>query len=518
MAHVRGVAVESLGGLLVRGRYVQVVRLCGVDVLCSVRPRRPEGRPAFVTTPTLEVVYETWPPAARLDPAAVDALRAVCRSLAARAAGLATSDACSGPPPTPDDVLAALPPPPGLVVRQGPRAAGGFAVSGETADGRVTWRLRPRRAGEPGFLGWRLSVDELGDPGPAAREPLKRLVLAQIAAVGDACGLTVPWGPTATCVERLGVDLGAPLAPTLSRLAEPHPGRALDVRVSVPSRCECHCAFCVKRDELQPPLADVVLERARDLALALRPAAVAGAPLSVRLVGDDALRFPALGELLACVTSSDPEDVTLVTPGTTLAEPGVVETLASLPMPFTLVVTLHGPDEASHDRVAGLPGAWARLRRGLERCREAGVRVQIGHVLTAASLADLPRTLAQAAALAESVHLLFFASEPAHHEPDGAGGRVLAAMAPPPAAVRRSLEDHRAAVEATVDVLEGFPLCLVPASLRERVRNDPHSRPDPPPRPPEACARCPQYRTRCPGPDRGLLLVHGDDELRPLDA
>lgn len=515
---VRGVAVESLGGLEVAGRCLQVLRLGNVDVLCSARPRRAEGPPAFVATDTIDVVYETWPPTATPSRRELDALRVVCRALGARAAAVGLTDPWRGRAPSIPEILALLGTSPGVTVVQGPRTARGMTLSAETADGRVTWRVRERREGQPGLLGWSLAADQWGAPGPAAHDALRAAAFAQIAAFGSLLGLTVPWGAPVERVTRLGVDLGAPIAPALAALAaglaEP---AALDVRVTVPSRCECRCAFCVKREGAETPPVDDVLDGASALARALRPAATRGAPVTMVLIGDDALRFPALAQLMALVASCDPEGVTLVTPGTALSAPGVVEALVGARVPLTLSVTLHGPDEATHDRVAGLPGAFARLLDGLERCRQAGLTVQVGHVLTAPSLPALPQTLARAAALAPSVHLLFFASEPAHRDADAIDRGVLAAMAPPLRAVRRALEEHRALVEATVEALEGFPLCLVPPSLRERVRNDPHSRPDPPPHPPDACSRCGQYGSRCAGPEHGLLLARGDDGLSPLD-
>jgi hypothetical protein len=208
--------------------------------------------------------------------------------------------------------------------------------------------------------------------------------------------------------------------------------------------------------------------------------------------------------------------VSLVTPGTTLAEPGVIDALVASALPLHLAVTLHGPDAAAHDRVAGLAGAFDRLVRGLELCRHAGLPVQIGHVLTAPAVDALPFTLRRAAELAPSVHLLFFAPEPAHRSAEAVRRGFLASNLAHPEILRRALGAHGALIEETVQVLEGFPLCLVPAALQDRARNDPHSRPDPPPRPPEACARCAAHGVRCAGPEHGLLLTHGDRWLEPF--
>ena len=69
---VRGVPLETLGGLAVAGMQVQALRLGDVDVLCVARARSAGTAPAFVTTAEAEATYATWPADAPHEPRAVD--------------------------------------------------------------------------------------------------------------------------------------------------------------------------------------------------------------------------------------------------------------------------------------------------------------------------------------------------------------------------------------------------------------------------------------------------------------
>ena len=518
-ARVRGVALASLGGLDLPSACVQLVRVDGADVLCVARPGGAGNASAFVSTAGAAAVYHAWPTEAPLSPGAVEALRTLCRGLAERVEARALPRGGEDASPSADGVVAGLPTPEGVRVVQGPRTPWGLSLTGETARGRVTVGLCERRPGEPGVLGWSLWADEAGDPDAALREAVRGLALAQIAAVEAALGAGTWWGPHVTGDDWIEVDLGAPIDGALAALAAGRDGpRSLTVRVAVPSRCACRCAFCAKEAPPAPAPVDAVLARAGRVARALRPAATGGRPVKLVLVGDDVLGFDALPGLLDALGEAFPEGAALITPGTRLGEPGVVETLVACGLPLTVSVTLHGPDAATHDRVAGLVGAWQGLLSGLERCRAAGVPVQVAHVLTADALGGLPDTLRRAAALSPEVHLLAFTPDAGHRARDVQTPGYLAATLPPPRAVRDTLRKNRALLEAQGIVLEGFAPCLVPPALRERAHDAPHSRPDPPDAPPAACTRCTAWRTRCSGPARGVLQVHGDAWARPLET
>ena len=284
----------------------------------------------------------------------------------------------------------------------------------------------------------------------------------------------------------------------------------------MPSECECACAFCSKDGRAPDPAPEPALERACALAEAARPLSRAGSPLSVVLVGNDALRFPAFDALLAIWADVAPDTFEIVTPGTSLADPLVAERLSASGLAPCLSMTLHGPDEATHDAVAGLVGAFQRLQNAVNNCRAWGLSVHLHHVLTASALASLPQTLALAASWCEHVSLVAFASEPHHHDPKQTPRAFLDAMVPAPRAVRAALEDYEELLGQTLVALAGFPACLVPVSLRARLFYGGPGRSDLPSELPPACRSCSANPAMCPGPDRGTLAVHGAEWLQPL--
>jgi hypothetical protein len=268
-----------------------------------------------------------------------------------------------------------------------------------------------------------------------------------------------------------------------------------------------------------------------------------GSPVSVELVGDDALRFPLLDGLLAALVAAEPDSLGVVTPGTSLGactavgngdaqptdrlpgclpgggppdprvEPDVAERLAVTGLAPRVTLTLHGPDEATHDHQAGLPGAFRRLHEAVRRCGEAGLPVRLHHVLVADALPRLATTLTLARALTSDVRLVAFASEPQHHE--AAHADLLARTLPDPARVRAALAAHAAGLRDHVSALVGFVACVVPEGLADLRQNGGAPPPDLPDQPPAACRSCAAHPGACPGPDRGTVALYGEGWLRP---
>lgn len=70
-------------------------------------------------------------------------------------------------------------------------------------------------------------------------------------------------------------------------------------------------------------------------------------------------------------------------------------------------VSLDGPDEASHDDLRKVPGAFKRACEGLERAKEAGLEFQINSTITKRNVKLLPRLIELAKSLGARAHHIF---------------------------------------------------------------------------------------------------------------
>jgi hypothetical protein len=511
---VAGVDLQSLGSVALAGLRVHLLSDGGVDVLLTARALLPGDGGAFVSTMRSRVSYATWPEGAEVSAGTLAALRVVGHGLAARRDAASAEGVGDLEPLSAADVVALVPPPEGLAFEVGLARAGGFSVHYASAGERVTWRLRDRGPGEAGVLAWALHLEESADASRSLADRSLAHLVAVLAAVAGACGLHVGFGRSEAPSVGVFAKLDEPVDAALAALEGATPGAArVDLVLDVPSDCACACRFCTKAGRRADPDPRVALERARSLVPLLLGLSRGGSPVSVELVGDDALRFPLLDDLLTALVAAEPDSLGVVTPGTTLASPAEAERLAATGLAPRITMTLHGPDAATHDHLAGLPGAFDRLKAAVRRCHEAGLPVRLHHVLVADALPRLADTLALARALTPDVRLVAFASEPQHHE--AAHADLLARTLPDPARVRAALAEHADELRGRVGALVGFVACVVPEALTDLRQNGGAPPPDLPAEPPAACRRCAARPGACPGPDRGTLALYGEAWLQP---
>ena len=149
--------------------------------------------------------------------------------------------------------------------------------------------------------------------------------------------------------------------------------------VALTYRCQCSCRHCgaglFKKDGEKELSTEEVCGLLRDL----------------RAAGGSGVHFFGGEPLLA------PDIVALVTEGSRLGLKVTVETnglLADETLAGQLAragvesvrVSLDSPDEASHDKFRGVPGAWRKAASALRACRGAGIRTLINYYASRESL------------------------------------------------------------------------------------------------------------------------------------
>jgi hypothetical protein len=238
--------------------------------------------------------------------------------------------------------------------------------------------------------------------------------------------------------------------------------------------------------------------------------ASSGIPVDLVLVGDDVLNVPDALGLVRRLSAFGPAHVQIVTPGTRLADPALARGLADLDPRPSLTLSLLGSDAATHDRLAGCPGAYDVLAASIANGRAAGLDLRVNVVVVAPNAAVLDRVVARAAALGVPARLVMFHSEPGH------GRDFLVANLPALDVVAASLRRlDGPLLDAVVEAVD-VPLCVLPPALRGKAVFATASLPDPAVRRPAACTRCPASGTRCPGPTRGAVDLLGEAGLTPL--
>lgn len=101
----------------------------------------------------------------------------------------------------------------------------------------------------------------------------------------------------------------------------------------------------------------------------------------VKLTGGEPTLHPEFLSIVATLeTLALP--FTLLTNGRWLAPEGLVHTLQRSPVFQGLLVSLHGPDAASHEGFSGVPGSFAATVQNIRRATVAGLRVTLSTVLT----------------------------------------------------------------------------------------------------------------------------------------
>ncbi|MBI5609015.1 MAG: radical SAM protein [Deltaproteobacteria bacterium] len=229
-------------------------------------------------------------------------------------------------------------------------------------------------------------------------------------------------------------------------------------------------------------------------------------PATLVLTGHDWAADPELPAMLAILMDLPTLGVSLLGPGTALADPGLLDAVVALPNLRSVAFTLQSADMPRHDAQVGAPGAAAKVLVALERLQQRGVPVGVNVVLTAAALPELQGLVDLAVERGFRLNLLGFVPDrgPLDLRPQiprwDALAVVLAGLSP------KGLEK--------IERLSRVPQCAVPAELRERCDAD-RSRATR--TPPPVCQGC-AAATRCAWIADDYRARFGEAGLRPVTA
>lgn len=500
-------SVRVLGAWRLPDRALLAARVGAVEVVIDARPAGAAASPFYRTMRGTDVrVFRrpADPGPGRAENLAVD--RLIVQYLDRDPLQGGTSPVPETP--RPEDVPGSVPLPPGMRIAAVRRLADALEAEvscdapGTTAS--VRWSRDP---GEASFMGVGVSGRRAGDWDPRLAAALDGWAAGVASAVASVVGMDAHWDAEAP-TRTLFADLGRPLPEGFPHLSGTRPSR-IAVHVQVPSRCVQRCVFCPVATGPEPDPGDT---RAVEDALVRSLAGVvrSGIPVDLVLVGDDALNVADPVGLVRRLSAFGPAHVQIVTPGTRLADPALARGVAGLVPRPSLTLSLLGPDAATHDALAGCPGAFDTLVASIATSRAAGLDLRVNVVVVAPNAVVLDRVVARAAGLGVPVRLVLFHSDPGH--PPALLRANLPAFDVVAASLRRLDESLLDAVVEVVDV----PLCVLPPTLRGRAVFAAASLPDPAVRRPAACTRCPASGTRCPGPTRGAVDFLGEAGLEPL--
>ncbi len=385
--------------------------------------------------------------------------------------------------------------------------------------GKRTWQVRitPRIPGEPGFLRWALEGARCGtwtdEEILAAERHLADLLLA----LAFRTGMEGQWQQEGARLPVRSIDLedGEKAFRRGLDAVQPTDGRLL-LEIRMPSQCEQECIFCVgNRDGPPVPVnrTDAKpggLANCRVLLSWLAGMHRSGTKTRMMLTSSDPLNSPLLEPLLKDLAAPVVEEVFIATTGIRMADARDARWLGGLGLPIRLLMTLHGPTEEIHDFVARRSGAFREVVAALGNCREAGIPVELNHVVVRENLEHLPETLRTAARLGFRPWVSMFLGGDAI--PEAVSRRNLV----PFTAFGKLLEAHRDLVLETVQDFKHVPECVLPGWARHMGTYGYFGRRrDPPGSTPGACRDCPRFETTCMGPTKSYVDAFGSAEFHP---
>ncbi|MCB9682087.1 MAG: radical SAM protein [Alphaproteobacteria bacterium] len=291
-------------------------------------------------------------------------------------------------------------------------------------------------------------------------------------------------------------------------------GSQLLVRLLEPCNARCDFCACVGvMDDLTRDRSEVEATLRRGFDVGYR---------DVAFTGGEPTLLPDLARHVAAAKAIGFTSVTVQTNAVNLDDAAYVQGLADAGLD-TVLVSLHGHTAALHDAVLKLPGAFDRIQVALRHLVEAGVRVQLNHVLHTVNLPHLDAFIRYVHALQRELvvhgsqsHLgltLSFVSpigETLSHD------EIVPPIADAAPALARALAVAEAlGSDVHVPGLCGLPLCTMPGweTFLDEYRGG-----DVPALPTRryvaACDGC-GWRSRCSGYWSHALDLHGDDQLGP---
>lgn len=512
---IGGVDVEWLGSTLIPGFACLLYRLDRFDVILWARPHE-HGRaePCFFTVGDLDVSYTVHPIGGEPEARQIEAVRTLALRFFERHPEIGKESLRGAEAGSVEQVVDGVAVPAGHGARVVGARGGALAVRLEsvTGDRQATCLMGPREERIPGILGWTLRVERQGRWEQHHLDALQGFLLDVVSAVAVNLGLGSDWGQLSTPSTVVDIDLRKRKRRRDLEAAIPDDAEGrLDVRISIPSRCDQDCTYCEGRtgaDEIPPD--DQVLRDAREIADRLHTLAEGGVAVNLVFFGDDVLNSPVILEVVGTFMEVSPESVSFTTPGTRLADPDFACELARTCPSVKVTMTLNGPDREKHDREAGRAGAFSDLMRALVNCKEAGIGVTLHHILTAATLPNLGATLEAASLMNVPLRLVLFGTEPQHTR------AFVERNLPSPHLWFAALEDHRGLVQRVLIDLKNFPLCSLPGWARDRAVFEGATFPDVPDGMPAPCRSCAVLDDPCPGPKNRYLELLGTEWLTAL--
>lgn len=207
------------------------------------------------------------------------------------------------------------------------------------------------------------------------------------------------------------------------------------------------------------------------------------------------------------------EELTLLSNGRRFSDPAFAAAFAAAARPpFTLAVSLHGPDAAAHDKVAGVKGAFKETVLGLKNllALPAAPFPELRVILHKLNYRRLGATLGFIKRLMKNRRYRVVVM---HYEAEGSGARNKKKLEVTLSSTARRVNGCSRSLAGLPEArLYHFPLCLLKPSLRRlaAVSLPPEDRVYPP-----ACTCC-RDREVCVGLMRPYLLRYGAGELSPL--
>ena len=279
-------------------------------------------------------------------------------------------------------------------------------------------------------------------------------------------------------------------------------------------RCNQRCPFCCAFAPDAPAPAKQELSEAVARVGTIRPARVAISGGEPALLGDE------LVSLVRRLRAETGAHIELQTNATLLTRPGLAVSLAEAGLDEACV-SLHGHTETLYDEATASRGQLERALAGIDALRGARIDLRLNHVLTTRNTPAFPDFVAF---LVERFGPPLGLTVSMAH-PIGADLERFRALTPRLRDVRAPL---RAGLERALDAgltvfrLQGpcgFPYCLLDADPRfyedldrpALTEDDDEFVQGPP------CAAC-RLRDRCLGLRRYHALLHGFDDLRPLEG
>jgi len=288
----------------------------------------------------------------------------------------------------------------------------------------------------------------------------------------------------------------------------------LDIRVQLHSNCLQRCLFCpTSSPEFSPDDQDGDLAFIRELAdSVITPARAAGLFTTFSIDADDLSSHRHLRAIMELIHRSCGCPVYLVFPANRLSSKAVMKAILELPGLLGISTTILGSSAATHDFVAGRPGAFAETVRALRNMSACPLWLQGHFVLTQKACGEIGQTVATIAHFGIDVLIQnLIADCPRHNE-------ILPAIMADLATIRSSLDqasDRILASSKSVNVtISDFPVCAIPPALRH-LAHDQH------PRESlfyysltDACRDC-AHNERCAGIPAAYLDRFGTTGMRP---